>query len=116
MTAPAMTPTGTLDVLVLPPDLQETVDEIRDRYRLPLALQMSEELMDAGVEPHIAMHIAAQELRLAAARLVVMACAIEKREPRRELWMKRAGEDFDQACAWMRELDADETLQSGGQC
>lgn len=91
----------------VPPELRAAVDAIRDKYRLQLAFQLAEELLEAGLDMHLCFHIAVLEHRVAAARLAVMACAIEKREPRRDLFVLRAGEDIDEAREWLAALQAE---------
>ncbi|MEY9098857.1 hypothetical protein ABIA24_001766 [Sinorhizobium fredii] len=87
-------PSETFD---LPPVVRALADAITQKYRLSLALQMTEELVDAGVPMPIAFHITVGELCTAAARVAMTACAIEEREPRRDLWIQRSGEVFDDA-------------------
>ena len=49
----------------------------------------------------LAFHVTVQDLRVATARLVVMACDIQQRQPRKDLWLRRAQEDLDEALAWL---------------
>lgn len=88
----------------VPEELRATVNAIRDKYRIQLGWQLAEELMAAGLDMHLCFHVAVLEERIAAARLAVMACAIEKREPRRDLFVQRAGEDLDEAQEWLAAL------------
>lgn len=91
----------------IPAELRTKVDAIREKYRLQLGFQLAEELLEAGLDMHLCFHVAVLEHRVAAARLAVMACAIEKREPRRDLYIARAGEDIDEAKEWLAALQAD---------
>jgi hypothetical protein len=89
----------------LPPELRARADEITTKYRMALAMQMAEELVDAGVPMELAFQIIVGELAVAAARVAMLACVgLEKREPRRDLWMKRAEENFDEAREWFAAL------------
>lgn len=94
------------EVFDVPPALRGRVEEIRNKYRLALAMQMAEEMVDAGLDTHLAMHIAVLELRVSAARMAMLACELEKRAPRRDLWLRRAEEDFDEAADWFAQLKA----------
>lgn len=88
----------------VPEELRPAVNAIRDKYRTQLGWQLAEELMAVGLDLHLCFHIAVLEERTNAARLAVMACAIEKREPRRDLFVQRAGEDLDEAREWFAAL------------
>jgi hypothetical protein len=91
----------------VPAELRAKVDAIRDKYRLQLGFQLAEELLEAGLDMHLCFHVAVLEHRVASARLAVMACAIEKREPRRDLYVAGAGEDIDEAREWLAALQAE---------
>lgn len=93
-------------LIEIPEELKEKVDEIRGKYRLMAAEQMADELLDAGLELHLAMHVCVFDLRVSAARMAMLGCGVEKREPRRDLWVQRAAEDFDEAKEWFAELMA----------
>lgn len=92
----------------LPPELRRRADEITKKYRMSLAIQMAEELVDAGVPMELAFQITVGELSVSAARIAMMtALGLEKREPRRDLWMKRAEENFDEAREWFASIKDD---------
>lgn len=92
----------------IPAELRDQAQEIRNRYAMALPFQMADELVNAGVALDVAFHIAVGDLRVAAARLAVMACEIQKRQPRRELWLKRAEEDLSDAQEWLTALRRNE--------
>ena len=92
----------------IPSDVREAVEAIRDKYRMAIAFQMADELIDAGLSMELSFHIIIADLRAATARLVWMACAIEKRQPRRDLWIRRAEEDLDIAKEWFDALPRQE--------
>lgn len=91
----------------IPVQLREAVEAIRNRYFMALAFQMAEELAGAGLKLDLAFHVTVQDLRVATARLVVMACEIQKRQPRRDLWLRRAEEDLAEAQAWLAAMPRD---------
>ncbi|RVQ01986.1 hypothetical protein [Sinorhizobium meliloti] len=98
-------PSETFD---LPPELRARANEITGKYRMALAMQMAEEMVDAGVPMNLAFQITVGELAVSAARVAMMACVgLEKREPRRDLWMKRAEENFDEAREWFANLQTE---------
>ncbi|WDZ77931.1 hypothetical protein PWG15_05350 [Ensifer adhaerens] len=98
----------------LPPELRAKVAVITDKYRLSLAMQMAGELSDAGVDMPTAFQITVGELVTAAARMGMLgALGIEKREPRQDLWMKRAAESFDDARRWFTDWQASEEPDLG---
>ncbi|MQU93815.1 hypothetical protein [Sinorhizobium meliloti] len=100
--------TGPSETFDLPPELRSRANEITGKYRMALATQMAEELVDAGVPMNLAFQITVGELAVGAARIAMMAClGLEKREPRRDLWMKRAEENFDDAREWFSNLMAE---------
>lgn len=94
-------------IIDIPPELKGKVDEILDKYRMLAAMHMADELLEAGLELHIAMHLCVGQLRVSAARMAMLGCGVEKREPRRDLWLQRAAEDFDQAKEWFAQLMAE---------
>lgn len=98
-------PSETFD---LSPELRSRANEITGKYRMAIATQMAEELVDAGIPMNLAFQITVSELAVSAARVAMMACVgLEKREPRRDLWMKRAEENFDEAREWFANLQAE---------
>lgn len=95
-------------VFDIPEPLRERATEIRSKYNMSVAgLGLADQLYELGCELHIAFHVAVADLRVAAARLAVMACEMEKREPRKDLWMQRADEDLDEARAWLARMQAE---------
>ncbi len=98
-------PSETFD---LSPGLRSRANEITGKYRMALATQMAEELVDAGIPMNLAFQITVGELAVSAARVAMIACVgLEKREPRRDLWMKRAEENFDEAREWFANLQTE---------
>lgn len=94
-------------VFDVPEELRQKVDAIRDKYRMMAATHMADELLEAGLELHLAMHVCVADLRVSAARMAMLACGVEKREPRRDLWLQRGAEDFDEAKEWFARLKAE---------
>lgn len=100
------------NVFEIPEVLRDQANEIRNQYSMSaVGLALAEKLNDIGCDLHIAFHVAVADLRVAAARLAVMACEIEKREPRKDLWMQRAEEDLDQAREWLARMQAESAAE-----
>jgi hypothetical protein len=100
----------------VPPELRAKVDEIIKKYHMALPFQMAEELFEAGLETTVVFHIVVRELRVHAARMAVMACEIEKREPRLDLWMQRAEEDIADAKVWLADMQKQEKDEEVDRC
>lgn len=100
------------NVFEIPEALRDQANEIRNQHNMSAAgLVLAERLNDIGCDLHIAFHVAVADLRVAAARLAVMACEMEKREPRKDLWMQRAEEDLEQAREWLAKMQAESAAE-----
>lgn len=93
--------TGDRPPVTIPDDLKPAVEAIVGRYRGAICAPIADELIELGIEPHVAANIAVHTAMTEASRIAFLSAhAFEKREPRRDWWLSAAAEHFDTTVQW----------------
>ncbi len=84
-------------------EMKAAVEEVVKPFRT-IGMIIADQIIELGIEPHIACQIAVSALITTAARTgVVSAKGFEQREPRRDWWIEATTQDFDEALKWFED-------------
>ena len=104
------------ETFTLPPEVAEQAAKLMIEWQKSLMFGLAEQLQAIGIDVAYAVQIEINTLFSWAARAAMVgAFVIEKREPRRDLWIQATTQDYDEALAAICEKFPEEVAAVRGE-